>query len=429
MTRYLSILAILFAAASASGQDAKGKPDGGNGGTTKPAFYQLEVSETGNPPIGWRPLPTPEDPGAGHAVRFQSWYAFNTLPGYSNLDPSGLPPAPVVIDLTPSTKLPMHLNDRYGDCYYAAIAHLFEAICGVLGLPPPGFTDTGKSNSIERRYLSLSGGDNGLSDQDVQGEMMKSSGGYQGYVADVPGTGIIDYLYVDPNNQDAMKRTMNAFGPILFTFVVAPAWINNSATGAVWDSNTFRANNNGHAVLFSGVDSRGYWKLDTWGTYVWITPAGVKACSPSAWVAFSVKWFDAKGYAPNKIHIVDLAKYWQAAGGKAIPASVISAFPPPGDGPTPPPTPTPTPAGQRLTLMLDGKVILDGEFVKPGTLAEWDAKIKAVKDASKALEDAFKNAAPKMDKKQSKAADDYREWAADYLRAEQRRINAQVRAR
>ncbi len=292
--------------------------------TLLPSLAWAQDVDDCNVHMKWRTVKDHQD--GGHPVAFQSWYAFNAMPGFANLDPNALPPAPATLDLAKNTPLAMHLNNRYGDCYYAAIVHLFEVWYGLMGVPVT-FTDTGKANSIERRYLTLSGGDNGLSDQDVQGEMMKASNPYQGYTADVPGTGIIDYLYIDPNNADAMKRSM-CFGPVIYTFTVANNWINNSGTGAIWDASTYRANNNGHAVIFAGYDSEGKYKLYTWGTYVWITPAGVRVSSPTAWVAFSVKSFNEKGLDYAGVHIVDRANQWRAAGGKAIPSSIISLFPP-----------------------------------------------------------------------------------------------------
>lgn len=294
----------------------------------------------------WRPLP-----GDGHFVHFtprELMKQKRSPRAAQKLDPSKLPPAPATLDYAKDIAFPMDLNDTYGDCYYAAICHLFNTLMGNSSTSP-----TFGLGAIRSRYFSLSGGDNGLGDEDVQGEMTQTTRRFQGYVADVPGTSIVDFQYLDTTDTESVKRAMNAFGVVVFTLSVPNGWINNSNTGAIWDAPARANPMNGHAVIWNGYDNRGYYKLQTWGTFVWITPAGVKQCDPSGWVVFSTKWFDAKGYAPNKMHITQLAKVWQDAGGKAIPASVVSQFPPP-DGPTPPTPPGPTP-GVTITLSADLK--------------------------------------------------------------------------
>jgi hypothetical protein len=80
----------------------------------------------------------------------------------------------------------------------------------------------------------------------------------------------------------------------------------------------------GYSVLKAAAFALGYRKL---------TPAGLKVCDPSGFVVFSLRWFNAAGYAPNGLHYDQLAAMWTAAGGKALPAS-----------PFPAPTPAPVPS-------------------------------------------------------------------------------------
>lgn len=256
------------------------------------------------------------------------------------------------IDWAKNIDFPMDLNDQLGDCYYAAGCHTDNTYAGNTG-PPSVFS----LSAIRSRYLTLSGGDNGLNDSDMQAEMMNR------YLADVPAAKILSWANVDPTDAMATQLAIQKYGVVLFTFCVAPNWINSSDTGTVWDASSYRNNNNGHAVIFNGVDAKGNYKLQTWGTYVWITPAAVKVCQPGAWVAFSSRWFDPKtGYAPNGSHIVELAKQWTIDTGKTIDPAVISSFPPPGVTPPPPPTPpgpippTPGPVGMdTITLNIGGQ--------------------------------------------------------------------------
>ena len=297
---------------------------------------------------GWRPVS--HHPDGGHITHFSDRASMrgNDKAVHFKLEAGKKNAVQLPIDWVKTIPFPMDLNDTYGDCYYAAGCHMDNLWTGNAG------TESQFSlSAIKSRYFALSGGDNGLGDSDMQGEMMNR------YLADLPAAKIISWANVDPNNAEAVQTAIQRYGCVAFTFVVANNWINNSDTGAVWDASTFRANNNGHAVVLGGVDKDGKYKLLTWGTYMWITPAGVRVCDPGAWAAFSVRWFDSHGYAPNKMHITELAKQWKADTGKEIPEGVVNAFPPPGDvpPPVPPPTPTPPPAPgsmNQMTLTING---------------------------------------------------------------------------
>lgn len=237
------------------------------------------------------------------------------------------------IDWAKSLAFPMYLNDQYGSCYYAAGCHADNTWTG---------NATVKSEfslaAIKNRYFALSGGDNGLTDSDMQGEMMNR------YLADVQDAKIVSWFSIETTDPATVQDCLFHFGVVMFTLATPNSWINNSNTGATWDVPAVANRNNGHAVIFNGVDTRGYYKVQTWGTFVWLTPAGVRACDPGGWVCFSARWFNpATGRAPNGLHITELAKLWQARSGKTIPASVIAAFPPPGvDPPAPAPSVLPS---------------------------------------------------------------------------------------
>lgn len=295
----------------------------------------------------WRPSSTHQD--GGHVVRFIPIDKIRGKKASRDADPqfdaTKLKAPTLPIDWAKTITFPMDGNDRYGDCYYAAMAHYFDTMHGNNGVAKSFSLGTFSTNGtgILNRYRVLSGGDNGLNDSDIQGEGMNR------YCADITDTKFVSWANVDVTSAAAVQTAIYNYGAIFFTFAVPNAWINNSNTGAVWDTGTANPNN-GHAVIWNGVDKDGKYKLITWGTYVWITPHGVTVCDPAGWVAFSPKWFNSAGYAPNNIHIVDLAKTWQTATGKAIPASVISSFPPPNVNPPPIPPVPPTPPPVTLTL-------------------------------------------------------------------------------
>jgi hypothetical protein len=268
-------------------------------------------------------------------------------------------------------------NDNFSDCYYAAGCHADNTWAGNSGASytfglGTFSTGSGTNTSILERYGYLSNGDNGLNDSDMQGEMM--AGGVapgQGYLANgmtdptrtlacqVSAGSIVDWMQFDPTNATQTQAMLQRYGVCIVTFGVPDNWLSNRDTGAVWDAPATPNPANGHAVIWNGCrDGDGAYCLQTWGSYVWVTPAGVKDAQFQGWVAFSPRWFNAQGYAPNGEHIVDLASQWVADGGKQIPAAIISQFPPPTQPKPTPPGPAPLPGTYTLVVNPDGTITL-----------------------------------------------------------------------
>ena len=242
-----------------------------------------------------------------------------------------MPPTKLPVDWTKGNALsfPYDGNDQYGDCMYAAACHGDNTWTGNVGAEY--VFDT---KAIIKSYLKLSGGDNGLDEGMILGEWKKG-------LASTSSACIFDSVDVDPNNANQMQAATYLFGGVQFQLSVPDKWINSFKTGATWDAPASPDPKNGHGIHFNGVDSHGHYKLQTWGTYGWITPAGVAACDPSAFVVASLRWFNSAGYAPNGLHYTQLAPLWVQLGGSPWPAS---PFPAPAPTPTPtPPEPTPIP--------------------------------------------------------------------------------------
>jgi len=238
-------------------------------------------------------------------------------PGTPTFNAKGMRAVKLPIDWAKSFVFPMLLNDQYGDCYYAAACHADQtwqansSTISVFSL-----------SAVRTRYLALSHGDNGLSDNDIIGEW-KGRG-----LADVPSAKIVDALLVDYKDANAVQTAMDNFGAVMFTLAIPDSWLQQTATGSVWNAPATPNQNNGHAVIFNGVDTAGKYKIQTWGTNLWITHAGVQVCNPETWVAFTTRWFNSAGYAPNGLHITDAAALWVSAGGRKIPQSIVTSFPP-----------------------------------------------------------------------------------------------------
>jgi hypothetical protein len=208
-------------------------------------------------------------------------------------------------------------NDQWGDCYYACICHDAQARAALLGSPI--VFDPAK---VIARYRVLSGGDNGLSDEDVIPEYKKGIVGPNGPHK------ILDTLIIPSTDQAALDLTGYAFGPQWFTFTVYSSFMSQAKPGAFIDSISGGVDG-GHAVLCSGKTSRGR-KIETWGMSpsVEIGKNFISKVDPEFVAVFSLEWFDAQGYAPNGQHYSVLAPLWNSMGGNV-----------PVPGPFPAPTP------------------------------------------------------------------------------------------
>ncbi len=265
-------------------------------------------------------------PKLGHFAHFHDRHSMKRgHPKRSFKIPAGWPTPTLPIDYAKALTFPMYGNDRLGDCMYAAAAHGDNTFTG-----NNGTESTFDESTLEKDYEQLSGGDNGLD----EGTLIQ---GWKAGIAGVSSASILDALDIDTTNSETMQAAIYLFGGVLFMLDVPDPWC-DTADGDFWDVPATADQNNGHGTFINGVDAAGNYHLLTWGGYRKLTPAGLKACDPSGFVVFSLRWFNAQGYAPNGLHYTQLAAMWTAGGGKVLPAS---PFPAP--APTPAPTPTPVP--------------------------------------------------------------------------------------
>jgi hypothetical protein len=297
---------------------------------------------------------------------------------YNGENNQALPPATLPIDWTKGGTInyPYDDNDTLGDCEYAAAEHQDNTWTGNVGPTQSVFNDT----ATKEAYLALSGGDNGLDNGTMIGAW--ESAGLAGN-ADAK---ILDALDIDPTNAPMVASAMFEFGGVQFQLAVPTAWINNFKTGYIWDAGPgiVAVEANGHAIHWPRILANGNYGIETWGTYGEITPAGVKVCDPTAFVCFSLRWFNAQGYAPNGRHITQSAALWLQAGGKQIPASIINSYPPP-TGPVVPPTPvTPTVGPTPAPTPTPGPTPTPSPTPAPGTVteAQFDAAVAATEAAN-----------------------------------------------
>jgi hypothetical protein len=257
-------------------------------------------------------------PRLGIFAHFQDRQAMKLGHPTQEFKPVGsYPPVKLPIDWTNNNTLgfPMDGNDQYGDCMYAAACHADNTFTG-----NNGAESSFALSAIEQDYFQLSGGNNGLN----EGQII---GAWQRGLANTPSARIIGALNIDPTNAATVQAAIYFFGGVLFMLSLPDIWRNSFQTGGVWDAPATPDPSLGHGVWWNGVNTNGYYKLQTWGTYGWITPAGVAVCDPSCFVVFSPRWFNAQGVAPNGKTIKQLAAIWAQFGGSLPPISNWNQMP------------------------------------------------------------------------------------------------------
>lgn len=273
---------------------------------------------------------------------------------------ANLPSPPATFSWSKGGRLsyPILGNDQYGDCYYAAVCHAAQTYTGNAG------TECSFSQAqVVTRYLQIAGGDNGLDDATIMPEWKAGICGPNGPHK------ILDEMTVNPQDDASTALAMWAFCGLIYTAGLPDVWVKNPQPGSIWDAAP-PDQSNGHAMLLTGKDPRGYYEDQTWGFNppVWLTPAGLKGSDPELIVAFSLDMFNAQGIAPNLMSYDDLANLWKACGGRPLPPNPFVNPPtpptpaPPGPNPPGPTPPTPTP-GATSVLMLTGNPLLPGTYV------------------------------------------------------------------
>ena len=271
-------------------------------------------------------------------------------------------PAPPIftlpVDWAKKFDFPLYANEVYGDCLYAAAEHGDNTFTANNGAQS-SFND----DDTVRSYLALSPDNHGLNAGQIIGAWKNGLNGSSV-------VRIMDAISIDPNNATLMQRAVWLFGGVFFIFKVPDAWLHIGA-GGVWDAPAEPDPKSGHGVWINGVDVDGRYRLQTWGSWRWLTPAGVAACDPSAFVVFSQRWFDSNGKAPNGLTYEQLASLWTSMGGRQLPARPRIAAQPDrlhaGEGLLMGSQLTSADGRFRLIFQADGNLVLYG----PGHQAMW----------------------------------------------------------
>ena len=260
-------------------------------------------------------------------LRFKRHGRKLSLPSHLPGIMAAMPPAPSSFDGSKgrTIKYPILGNDQEGDCYLTDACHCIQTWTGNVGTEAVFNT-----SDVLRLYRQLSGGDNGLGDDQIFPAWKKGIFGHK----------ILDEMTVDVNDQESIKFGMWKFFGASFTCSLLGgrrhgSWYDIAGPGVVWDAGMQPDSSFGHAMHWSGyvtLDGKLYYLDETWGIdpAIKVTPAGVAAADSEITFQFSVEMFNAAGIAPDGESYEQKATWWVACGGNRLPPS---PFPP---APTPP---------------------------------------------------------------------------------------------
>jgi hypothetical protein len=246
-----------------------------------------------------------------------------------------------------TVSVPMDGNNFLGDCMEAMACHvdnIWTFFRGIVGYIQSLFVEA----AIEAQYTAASGGDNGLDEPTLLTKCWAPG------LASQTAATYDDSLDVDLTNVPLVQYCIDYFFHVCQMWSVPDAFLQNFVGGGVWASAATPDPENGHGTPLSdiaapgtvvdGIDIGGFYRLFTWGSWVWAGPAFIASVDPAGWVTFSRRQFNAQGYDAHGRHVTAVAAAWVAIGGNAAKVNaVVAMFPAPAPSPAPVPTPTPTP--------------------------------------------------------------------------------------
>lgn len=272
-------------------------------------------------------------------LRFRSHGRRFSIPYHLRALMEAVPTPPPTFDLSKgeALKYPILGNDRYGCCYYAAVEHNSQTWTGNSGIEYQ-FDE----QATIKRYLQLSGGDNGLDDATIIPEWKSGIIGPNG------SRKIRSFMTIAPGDSKSVALAMWAFGGLIWTASLADAWIKSAGPGVVWNVGNPNPNN-GHAMHLTGINARGNYDVRTWGLSppVQVTLPALTNADSEIGVSFSTDQFNAAGFCAFTGMSWDQKNLlWQYMGGKdqgASPFPAPTPLPPVPPTPVPPVPPTPIP--------------------------------------------------------------------------------------
>jgi hypothetical protein len=221
-----------------------------------------------------------------------------------------------------------------GDCYYEAAEHGSNQFTAWTGTEYRFDAAATKS-----RYLQISGGDNGLSDQDMIPEWTKGIVGPNGP------RNILDSIIVPFGDRAHWAQMFWASGGLIWTCSLLGTWLTQDSPGALWDSGSRPDPNAGHAMWLSGRRPDSTTDTRTWGITppIHVTDSGFAAADSEFIAVFAADQFDPKTglCVYTGMPWEDKRQWWMAVGGKDVGPSPFGPTPQPPLPPSPPVPPLP----------------------------------------------------------------------------------------
>jgi hypothetical protein len=232
-----------------------------------------------------------------------------------------------------------------GDCGEAMVSRADNVL--TYGQGQSGYTESVFTTAaLLAQYDSVSGGDNGLDEDQVTTQI---------WSVGIAGNSLaraVSYLDFDCTNTALTQYLTDQFYGWCMGWSVPDKFIQNWEPGSTWMSAMTPDDANGHFTWMCSVLANGGYRQYTWDAWDIAGPDFIASVQPQAFVAFSPRQFSLlTGLDSKGRHITSQAGVWASMGGAPIPLAVIAMFPPIGAppvvvpvGPVPTPvTPTPTP--------------------------------------------------------------------------------------
>jgi hypothetical protein len=260
---------------------------------------------------------------------------------------------------------PMDGNDTLGDCGPVMCAH--TNTIRTYGQGKTGFTPVlVPVPALEAQYETVSGGDTGTTEDMLVG----NGGGPNG----APGPGIwlvgiagdktqtvVDHLDFDVTNVALTQYLIDQFYAVCMEWSVPDDFMAKFTTGVMFSAADTPNPDNGHFTPLSDVDVNGNYRIWTWGTWCWGSPAFIGSVDPSCFVTFSALQFNKEGFDSHGRHVSDQAAAWVAVGGNAQKVqTVVGMFPTKTGGP--PPAPVSAPVAKSVSIWTKIAQFFEGLF-------------------------------------------------------------------
>lgn len=270
-------------------------------------------------------------PRRGHYAHFTHRDLMRERAIRGNFHAAKIPATPLPCDCTgnATVKCPMDLNDTIGCCMLATAAHVDGILTYRQGKGRQSFFWL---KPFRNQYLAASGGDNGLDEPTLLAKCWKP-----GIAWDSAAT-YAESLDIDVTNVPLARFAIDNFYAVPLMWSVPDDFLQKFDTGTVWAAAATPDPNNGHGTPLADImgptdvaddtSLDGFYRLWTWGTWCYVSPAFVASVDPSAFVVFSTRQFDsATGLDSKGRSIQQQAALWVEYGGAPIPAEALNAFP------------------------------------------------------------------------------------------------------